>query len=207
MIKEDFINYLLSISKTYTDAEHTGSKYININSFIVRISDHFTTKTKTHDLDIIFFTDDKYIIYPTNALFKKPEYCETVEQGVEFIQGWMKYGAPYVKGPTSASYDINDYTNIEEQEEQPDTDACKESDYKIIFEALKWKATANCARKLKWKRLVSATKCIITAYKRSEIDYIVDCLKGCECASIDNRIEWIKNTFGITEEEISELLQ
>lgn len=58
MIKNDFIQLLLQLDTTHREYANTGSEYITIGGFIIRIADHFTVKTSTHDLDVIFLEED-----------------------------------------------------------------------------------------------------------------------------------------------------
>lgn len=212
MIKNDFIQLLLQLDATHKEAALTGSEYITIDRFVVRIADHFTLKTSTHDLDVIFLDENNYIIYPTKAMFKKPQYCTTAEQGIEYIKGWLKWGAPYVKGPNDVAgtelkfKPINDTEDtVEEDIEEENVDSTK-IDHVHIMRALGWVENKKNLKKTKWRTLIAAVKSIINDLTKDDEEDLISTLKSCQSVSIEKRVEWIKSTFGISDCDIKEYM-
>lgn len=212
MIKNDFIQLLLQLDATHREYANTGSEYITVGGFIIRIADHFTVNTRTHDLDVIFLNEDNYIIYPTSAQFKKPQYCTTAEEGIEYIKGWLKWGAPYVKGPNDIagtevkfkSVDTVEDT-IEEAVSEESTDNLK-LNYIHIMKSLGWVESKKNLKKTKWRTLIAAIKSIINDLTKDDEEDLISMLKTCKSASIEKRIEWIKTTFGVSDSDIEEYI-
>ena len=212
MIKNDFIQLLLQLDTTHREYANTGSEYITVGGFIIRIADHFTVKTSTHDLDVIFLNEDNYIIYPTSAQFKKPQYCTTAEEGIEYIKGWLKWGAPYVKGPNNIAGTEVKFKSVDTVEDTTEEAVSEESidnlklDYIYIMRSLGWVESKKNLKKTKWRTLIAAIKSIINDLTKDDEEDLISMLKTCKSASIEKRIEWIKTTFGVSDSDIEEYI-
>ena len=212
MIKNDFIQLLLQLDATHREYANTGSEYITVGGFIIRIADHFTVNTRTHDLDVIFLNEDNYIIYPTSAQFKKPQYCTTAEEGIEYIKGWLKWGAPYVKGPNDIAGTEVKFKSVDVVEDTTEEDVSEESinnlklDYIHIMRSLGWVESKKNLKKTKWRTLIAAIKSIINDLTKDDEEDLISMLKTCKSASIEKRIEWIKTTFGVSDSDIEEYI-
>lgn len=212
MIKNDFIQLLLQLDTTHREYANTGSEYITVGGFIIRIADHFTVKTSTHDLDVIFLNEDNYIIYPTSAQFKKPQYCTTAEEGIEYIKGWLKWGAPYVKGPNNIAGTEVKFKSVDVVEDTTEEATYEESidnlklDYIHIMRRLGWVESKKNLKKTKWRTLIAAIKSIINDLTKDDEEDLISMLKTCKSVSIEKRIEWIKTTFGVSDSDIEEYI-
>ena len=212
MIKNDFIQLLLQLDTTHREYANTGSEYITVGGFIIRIADHFTVNTRTHDLDVIFLNEDNYIIYPTSAQFKKPQYCTTAEEGIEYIKGWLKWGAPYVKGPNDIAGTEVKFKSVDVVEDTTEEAVNEESinnlklDYIHIMRSLGWVESKKNLKKTKWRTLIAAIKSVINDLTKDDEEDLISMLKTCKSASIEKRIEWIKTTFGVSDSDIEEYI-
>ena len=212
MIKNDFIQLLLQLDATHREYANTGSEYITVGGFIIRIADHFTVKTNTHDLDVIFLNEDNYIIYPTSAQFKKPQYCTTAEEDIEYIKGWLKWGAPYVKGPNNIAGTEVKFKSVDVVEDTTEEATNEENinnrklDYIHIMRSLGWVESKKNLKKTKWRTLIAAIKSIINDLTKDDEEDLISMLKTCKSASIEKRIEWIKTTFGVSDSNIEEYI-
>jgi len=86
----------------HISSQSTESEYYSIKGMKFRVSDHISNRVD-HDVDIIFMSPRKYIIIPTNARYKQPSFCHTWREGIDFIEGWMRFVYPYLSNPIRKS--------------------------------------------------------------------------------------------------------
>ena len=91
------IRRLTAVAEKVTESKTTTSKYFQISNVVIRVSDHLCL---TSDGDLTIFHEGKaYMAIPTKVPHKAVQFFTSVNDLMEFINGFIKYNVFYQTTP------------------------------------------------------------------------------------------------------------
>jgi hypothetical protein len=91
------IRRLTAAAEKVTESKTTSSKYFQISNVVIRVSDHLCL---TSDGDLTIFHEGKaYMVIPTKVPHKVAQFFTSVNDLMEFINGFIRYHVFYQTTP------------------------------------------------------------------------------------------------------------